>query len=188
VSEKITVEPDALQAVARLANGGMRDAQSILDQMISFCGEHIAESDVMDVYGLASASTVQGLANALAAADYPAIMSAVDALSADGRDLFRVLTDLAEYSRAALLDSIKNGGTSNLLGREMGTESLLRMQEALHDGTSSVQRGLSERVNFEIALFKAVEASRSRAIDEVIRELSAAADSLPVTEAEKKTP
>jgi DNA polymerase III subunit gamma/tau len=187
LAEKITVEPDALMAVARLANGGMRDAQSILDQMISFCGEHIAESDVMDVYGLASASTVQGLAKALAKADYPAIMSSVDALASDGRDLYRVLTDLSECSRQALIDAIKNGGTSKLLGREMGTESLLRMQEALHDGTSSVQRGLSERVNFEIALFKSVEASRSRAIDEVIRELSGIAASLPETSAEKKT-
>jgi DNA polymerase-3 subunit gamma/tau len=186
-AEKIEVEPDALTAVARLANGGMRDAQSILDQMISFCGEHIKESDVSDVYGLASASTVQGLAKALAAGDYKAIMAAVDELSNEGRDLYRVLTDLSECARQALLDAIKNGGRSGLLGRDMGTESLLRMQEALHDGTGSVQRGLSERVNFEIALFKAVEASRSRAIDEVIRELSGIAASLPESSAEKKT-
>ena len=187
-AEKIEVEPDAMTAVARLANGGMRDAQSILDQMISFCGEHIKESDVSDVYGLASASTVQSLAKALAAGDYKAIMAAVDELSNEGRDLYRVLTDLSECARQALLDAIKNGGRSSLLGRDMGTESLLRMQEALHDGTGSVQRGLSERVNFEIALFKAVESSRSRAIDEVIRELSGMAASLPEASAEKKTP
>jgi DNA polymerase-3 subunit gamma/tau len=114
-------------------------------------------------------------------------MAAVDALSEDGRDLYRVLTDIAEASRAALLDAIRHGGTSTLLGREMGTESLLRMQEALHEGTGAVQRGLSERVNFEIALFKAVESSRYRAIDEVIRELTAIAEELPETSAEKKT-
>ena len=187
ISEKIKVETEALNAIARLANGGMRDAQSILDQMISFCGEHIAESDVMDVYGLASSATVQGLAKSLASADYAAIMAATDTLSNDGRDLYRVLIDLAECARMALLDAIRGNGTSALLGREMGTESLLRMQEALHVGTSAVQRGLSERVNFEIALFKAVEASRYRAIDEVIRELTAVADSLPETSAEKKT-
>jgi len=188
LAEKITVEPEALQAIARLANGGMRDAQSILDQLISFCGEKISESDVMDVYGLASADTVRGLAKSLAAADYPAIMAAVDSLVGDGGDFFRVLSDLAGFAREALIDSIKNGGTSRLLGREMRTESILRIQEALHEGSGAVQRGLSERANFEIALFKAVEAGRSRAIDEVIRELSAVADSLPESEAEKKTP
>jgi len=187
VAEKIDVSPDALKAVARLANGGMRDAQSILDQMISFCGEKIAESDVMDVYGLASATTVQNLAKSIAAADYPAIMASVEALVGDGRDLFRVLSDLANFSREAMLDSIKNGGMSRMLGRGMRTESILRMQEALHEGGGAVRRGLSERANFEIALFKAVEAVRSRAIDEVIRELSAVADSLPESGAEKKT-
>ncbi len=188
LSERIDVEPEALKAIARLANGGMRDAQSILDQMISFCGEKVAESDVMDVYGLAGSASLRELAAALAAGDYPAIMAAVDTLSAEGRDLFRVLGDLAERARTAMLDAIANGGRSRLLGRDMGTESLLRMQEALHHGAVSVQRGLSERVSFEIALFRAVEASRVRAIDEVIRELSGIADRLPAAEAEKKTP
>ena len=187
VAEKISVAPEALFAIARLANGGMRDAQSILDQMISFCGENIAESDVMDVYGLAGTAAVQELARALACADYPAIVRSADTLSDEGRDLFRVVSDLAGATRAAVLDSIKNGGTSSLLGREMGTESLLRMQEALNEGAGAVQRGLSERVSFEIALFRAVEAGRSRAIDEVIRELSAVADAIPGGEAQKKT-
>jgi DNA polymerase III subunit gamma/tau len=188
VAEKIDVSPDALKAVARLANGGMRDAQSILDQMISFCGEKIAESDVMDVYGLASAGTVQNIAKSIAMADYPAIVAAVDSLVGDGRDLYRVLSDLTAFAREALLDSIRNGGTSSLVGRQMRTECILRIQEALHDGCGAVQRGLSQRTNFEIALFRAVEVGRSRAIDDVIRELSAVADSLPESEAEKKTP
>jgi DNA polymerase-3 subunit gamma/tau len=48
-SEGIKVEPTALDSIARLANGGMRDSQSILDQMISFCGDTIKEQDVLDV-------------------------------------------------------------------------------------------------------------------------------------------
>ncbi len=50
-AEGIEVEAEAIASIARLANGGMRDAQSILDQMISFCGSKIADSDVLDVYG-----------------------------------------------------------------------------------------------------------------------------------------
>jgi DNA polymerase-3 subunit gamma/tau len=45
----------ALACIARMADGGMRDAQSIFDQMISFCGAEIAEPDVLDVYGLVAA-------------------------------------------------------------------------------------------------------------------------------------
>ena len=52
VAEKIKVSDAALGSIARMADGGMRDAQSIFDQMISFCGAEIAEPDVLDVYGL----------------------------------------------------------------------------------------------------------------------------------------
>src|SRR6056300_1439778 len=62
--ENIEVEPPALEAIARMAMGGMRDAQSILDQMISFCGNSIADSDVLDVYGLVSDERIAGLGKA----------------------------------------------------------------------------------------------------------------------------
>ena len=52
--EKIVVDKEALNAIARMAQGGMRDAQSILDQMISFCGKTITQENVLDVYGLVS--------------------------------------------------------------------------------------------------------------------------------------
>jgi DNA polymerase-3 subunit gamma/tau len=187
VAEKIAVSPEALAAIARLACGGMRDAQSILDQMISFCGETIAESDVMDVYGLASTSSIRELAGAIASGDFPQIAKAAETLSDEGRDLYRVVSDLSAIAREALLDAIKNGGRSKLLGRDMATESLLRMQEALNAGAVAVQKGLSERVNFEVALFSAAEAAKSRAIDEVIRALSGIAEALPEGPAQKKT-
>ena len=50
--EKIKVDQEALNAIARMAQGGMRDAQSILDQMISFCGKEIKQENVLEVYGL----------------------------------------------------------------------------------------------------------------------------------------
>ena len=86
-TEAIKVESAALTSIARLANGGMRDAQSILDQMISFCGNNIKEFDVLDVYGLVSAERISELAKALAALDYASIIAAVDEFSAEGRDL-----------------------------------------------------------------------------------------------------
>ncbi len=178
-AEGIKAEREALVAVARLANGGMRDAQSILDQMISFCGESITGKDVLDVYGLASPATVQGLAKAIAAADYPGILAGVDSLVSEGLDLYRALLDIEDVVRAALLDAVANKGTSARLGEPLSVESLMRMLDALHESETAVQRGLSEKVNFELALLKAVEASRARAIDSVIREISKIAGGAP---------
>lgn len=171
-SEKIAAEKPALVSIARLANGGMRDAQSILDQMISFCGESIREQDVLDVYGLAAPTEIASLGKALAQADYPEIIATVERFSHEGRDLFRVLLDLQSLVREALLDGIAQGGKSSFLGAELSTESIMRMLDALHAGEASVQRGLSEKVNFEVVLLRAVEASRARAVDALIREIS----------------
>jgi DNA polymerase-3 subunit gamma/tau len=183
--EHIQVEPAALASIARLANGGMRDAQSILDQMISFCGSDIKEGDVLDVYGLVSDERIAKLAQALAALDYAAIIVAVDEFTAEGRDLYRILIDLEAHVRLALLDAIQNAGSTDKLGVAMSTESLMRMLDALHRGEASVQRGLSEKVNFEVVLLKAAEESRSRAIDSLIKQVAAAGGGSGVDEKKK---
>jgi DNA polymerase-3 subunit gamma/tau len=73
-AEKVKLDDAALACIARLADGGMRDAQSILDQMIAFCGGEIAEADVLDVYGLVSQAKVAELGSALAAGDHRKIV------------------------------------------------------------------------------------------------------------------
>ena len=171
-AEGIKVGAEALTAVARLANGGMRDSQSILDQMISFCGKEIAEQDVLDVYGLVSAERIKQLAGALGTLDFAAIIAAVDTFVSEGRDLYRILVDLEAEVRRALLDAIQKNGETEQLGSVLSTESLMRMLDALHEGGASVQRGLSEKVNFEVVLLKAAEESRSRAIDTVLKQLA----------------
>jgi DNA polymerase-3 subunit gamma/tau len=194
--EKIKVSDGALECIARLADGGMRDAQSILDQMISFCGAEIAEPDVLDVYGLVAAGKIAELAAALAAGDHRKIVAVVDECDAAGRDLVRLLIDLQALVRTALLDAIAQGGRSDLLGRAAGaapgangmtTEQLTRMLDGLREGEGSVKLGLAEKINFEVTLLKAVEASRSRAIDSLIKELAALAEDSPASgDGEKK--
>jgi DNA polymerase-3 subunit gamma/tau len=183
-AEKIKVTETALACIARLADGGMRDAQSIFDQMISFCGSEIAEADVLDVYGLVSADKIAALAGALAAGDHKKIVEIVDECDANGRDLVRLLADLQATVRTALLEAIAKGGSSDRLGSGVAltTEQLTRMLDALREGESSVKLGLAEKINFEVALLKAVEASRARAIDTLIKELSALADEMPATD------
>jgi DNA polymerase-3 subunit gamma/tau len=172
VDEKIKVTDAALGCIARMADGGMRDAQSIFDQMISFCGAEISEPDVLDVYGLVSADKIAALAAALAAGDHQKLVA--------GRDLVRLLVDLQALVRTALLDAIAKGGRSDALGGvAMTTEQITRMLDGLREGEGSVKLGLAEKINFEVTLLKAVEASRSRAIDSLIKELAALADESP---------
>ena len=189
-AEKIKITAEALACIARLADGGMRDAQSILDQMISFCGGEISEPDVLDVYGLVSAEKITALAAALAAGDHQKIVAIVDECDADGRDLVRLLSDLQAQVRTALLDAIAQGGKSVALGGEpMTTEQITRLLDGLREGEGAVKLGLAEKINFEVTLLKAVEASRARAIDSLIKELASLADETPAAagaDSEKK--
>ena len=183
-TEGVDVGEAALRSIARLASGGMRDAQSILDQMISFCGTTITEADVLDVYGLVGPERIAALGGAMARSDYVEIVALVEAFANEGRDLYRVLLDLEALVREVLMDAISEGGRSSRLGAELATESIMRMLEALQSSEALLQKGLSEKVNFEVALLRAVEASQARALDHLIRDLKA----LSPEESEKKKP
>ena len=168
--EEIDAAPEALRAIARLANGGMRDAQSILDQMISFCGKKIGISDVMGVYGLASQEQIASLVESMAKGDYAAVVKGVDEFASEGCDLYRTLCDMQIYVRAKMVESLKDGGV-DFGGKTLYSEQLMRMLDVLQSAQATLKNGLSEKANFEIALLKAVEQSRSRAINTLIREL-----------------
>ena len=167
-TEKVEVEDAALATISRMAMGGMRDGQSILDQMISFCGMKISQADVLEVYGLASPEQIAELARALSEANFAAILNAADTFASEGLDLYRALQDLQEFMRCGLVARVR--GESEDLG--LSSEQFARILDALRAGEESVRSGLSDKANFEVTLFRGVEAGRSRAIDSVIREIS----------------
>ncbi len=185
-ADGVTADQHALTAIARLASGGMRDSQSILDQVISFSGKKITEADVLSIYGLASVQQVTDLCHGIATCDGKKVLALCDAFHAEGRDLLRVLADLQLRVRAATLDSVRSGGVSAQLGASLATEQLVRLLECLQEGENGIRQGLSPRANFEVTLLKAIEQSRSRSIDLLIKDIAAAAAGLPREPGQKK--
>ncbi len=185
-ADGVTADRAALKAIARLAAGGMRDSQSILDQVISFSGRKVSEEDVLSIYGLASARQVEDLAKALALGDGPAALGLCDAFHEEGRDLLRVLADLQARVRFATLDSVRKGGSSVLLGGPLPTEQLVRLLECLQQGEQGIRHGLSPRANFEVTMLQAIESARARPIDALIKDIAAAAAGLPREPGQKK--
>ena len=166
-AEDIKAETEAIEAISRMAMGGMRDAQSILDQMISFCGKTITQNDVLNVYGLASKEKIESLAGFVSEAVYEKIIEVSDEFSEQGIDFYRALLDLSEVFRELLLESLRDDTKQN-----PSPEQCVRVLDALREGEDLVKMGLSEKTNFEVTLFRAVEAGRSRSIDQVIRRIS----------------
>ena len=106
-AEQIEADESALNAIARMAMGGMRDAQSILDQLISFCGKKIGQQDVLEVYGLASSEGIENLLSAIVRGDYDQILSATDQFSEEGIDFYRALIDLSDRIRQAMIEALR---------------------------------------------------------------------------------
>lgn len=186
-TENITADPQALHTIARLANGGMRDAQTILDQVISFCGKTITPEDVASIYGLPTPGDITTLGRAMAAGDYPQVIATTDQLHQQGRDLHRTHQHLQAHIRDALLDAIRNNGQSGHLGGPpLHTEQILRMLETLQAGEHLIRYGLAQHTNFQVTLLKAVEQSKTHAIDTLIKELNRLANQLPQEPGQKK--
>ena len=184
-ADGVKAERAALVAIARLAHGGMRDSQSILDQVISFSGKNVTEKDVLDIYGLASVQQVADLAKALAACDAPAALALADRFHEEGRDLLRILADVQASVRSAVLDAVKSGGRTRVLGAELSSDQLVRMLDTLQSAEGPIRHGLSPRAAFEVALLKAADQTRQRSIDGLIKDLTAA-NGLPREPGQKK--
>ncbi len=102
-AESAEAEPAALALVARLADGGMRDAESLLDQVLAFTGDRITLAAVRDAVGLADESTVAALIDAYEAGDVGAGLDALDLAVAAGRDLAQLATQAEAEARRRLL-------------------------------------------------------------------------------------
>lgn len=166
-AENISTEPDALAAIARLAAGGMRDAQSILDQMIAFCTGKITEADVTEVYGLVPAAALKVLFEAMVQVEYQQILKMAHVWQSENKDLVRILIDVQSIIKETLVRKISNA----TLDVGISIEGLMRMLEVLHDGELLIQKGFSDKVSLDITLLKAAEYGRSRSIDTLIQSL-----------------
>ena len=102
-AEGRSVDPAAVELIARLAAGGMRDAESILDQLLSTTSATVSEADVRELLGLADAAAVDGFIDALLAGDAGAGIAILDRLEERGRDPRALLDQVVEAVRARLV-------------------------------------------------------------------------------------
>ncbi len=98
-----TATPEAVNLIARLAAGGMRDAESMLDQLLSSSADELDEARVRDLLGLADVETVRGFVDAMVAEDARAGMRLLDGLEERGRDLRGFLDQVIEALRAGII-------------------------------------------------------------------------------------
>jgi DNA polymerase-3 subunit gamma/tau len=101
-------DPAAIHLIARLAAGGMRDAESMLDQLLSAAPDRIDESHVRDLLGLADAEVVESFIDHLVRGDGAAGVALLDSLEERGRDIRALLDQAVEAIRAELIAGLSD--------------------------------------------------------------------------------
>ncbi len=105
VAEGADAEPEALAVIARLADGGMRDAESLLDQVLAFAGTRVTAAAVREAVGLADDATIAALLDAYEAMDAPGGIGRIEELADAGRDMAQVAAQAEVEARGRLLAS-----------------------------------------------------------------------------------
>jgi DNA polymerase-3 subunit gamma/tau len=181
--EKITLEPAAAHAIARGAEGGLRDAESMLDQLVAFCGEKISENDVLNVFGFTSEQTVVDLTGRILRTETPGAIDLLHQQSEAGKDMMRLISDLIAYLRDLLVfkakpDALKEDveadvQTSLAAHAELvTTDRLLELVDQFAAAEGRMKWVPNKKLHFEVAIIKAIQSLGQATLDEVIERLN----------------
>ncbi len=181
--ENITLEPAAAHSIARGAEGGLRDAESMLDQLVAFCGEKISESDVLDVFGFTSEQTVVDLTGRILRSETPEAIDLLNQQSENGKDMMRLMADLIAYLRDLLVLKAKPDALNEdidldmreSLGKQAELISIDRLLELIDQFAVAEGRmkwAPNKKMHFEVAIIKGIQSLGQATLDEVIEKLS----------------
>ncbi len=181
--EKITLEPAAAHAIARGAEGGMRDAESMLDQLVAFCGEKISESDVLNIFGFTAEQTVVDLTGRILRGETPAALELLYEQCESGKDMMRLMSDLIVYLRDLLVFKAKPDVLDEDIDPDLKkslaahaelieTDRLLDLIDQLAAAEGRMKWAPNKKLHFEVAIIRAIQSLGQATLDEVIERLS----------------
>jgi DNA polymerase-3 subunit gamma/tau len=183
-SESVEVSDDALLAIARGAEGGMRDAESALDQLISFKGNKIVEDDVLSVFGLVAQKTLDELAEKILTGDVKSLLRLVAELDRAGKDLQRLVLELMEHFRNLIVCLHVEDVKEHMDLTDSQIESLrkqskladsarvLRVTGILGETEERMKKALSRRTLLEMALIRSARAVKVVSLEEMLAKIN----------------
>lgn len=164
--ESITLSVAAAQAIARGAEGGLRDAESMLDQMVAFCGSVISADDVLEVFGFTAQETVSALVERLFARDAENLLRIVTEQSEAGKDLSRLTTDVIAHLRDVLVSQARGAEG------EVPQEKILDLIEHFGEAETRMKWVADKKLQLDVALIKALHLLDEASLTDVIAKLT----------------
>ncbi|HSP45793.1 MAG TPA: DNA polymerase III subunit gamma/tau [Chthoniobacterales bacterium] len=185
--EKIILDPSAAHAIAKGADGGLRDAESMLDQLVAFCGERITEADVLNVFGFTSEQTVAQFTDKILRGETPEALELLHTEAENGKDMMKLMSDLISYLRDLLIGKVKPEALAEDLNPELQksleaqaamieTDRLLELIDQFAAAEGRMKWAPNKRLHFEVAVIKAIQTLNQVTLNEVIENLAALRD------------
>ncbi len=181
--ESLRVEPDALAVIVRAAEGSLRDALSILEQAVAYCGDDIAAAEVRELLGVVSAEVFDELMEAISERSHERVLRLVDGLVGEGHNLQHFCREALRHLRNLLV--LRISGASSELAEATGPErerlaavaqrfteeDLLRFFQILLRTEGELRYAPQPRLHLELGLLKMVEAERLASLEQLLAEL-----------------
>ncbi|QIF02199.1 DNA polymerase III subunit gamma/tau [Roseimicrobium sp. ORNL1] len=177
--ENVKLSEKAAYAIAKGAEGGMRDAQSMLDQLVAFCGESIGEQDVLDIFGFTQGETVANLALRVLERDTVGALQELHTQAEGGKDLARLLGDLIQHLRTVLVHQVDPAAAEEDLSPEVAAmtraqaamvdaDRLLRVMDELAEVDARMRWAGNKLLHLELGLIQAVQTLGEVTLSDVI--------------------
>jgi len=154
-AEGVKADGQALELIAEHAEGGMRDAVSLLEQVLAHSQERVTEGDVRAILGLIDEEEIIRIARAVKERDTAGALHILNDISLNGKDLFQFGRSLVQYYRNLLLTTLsRENNPDQEQAKELKPGDLVRIIEAFANATNEVKKSLQGSLPLELAFIK----------------------------------
>src|SRR6266849_749101 len=181
--ENLKLEAGALAVIARMAEGSLRDALSLLEQARAYCGDNIPDKDVRELLGVVPEDALNDLVGAIAEGSADRALGLVHSFQKDGRNLQHFCREAIRHVRNLLIARVC-GADSDLIAAtqdqrpalakaaaQFSEEDLTRFFQILLQTDDDLRRKPDPRIHLEMGLLRLINASRLAPLEELLAEL-----------------
>lgn len=180
----IAIDPHNLEEIAKNGNGSMRDAQSLLDQVIAFCGKEIDPDAVESVLGIVGNNALTAFMDCVIARDAAGLLEQIASVTEHGKDLGYFCRDLMEYLRNLMLIKVAGNAKALLTGQAAymdtlkkqadlcETDALQQMFQVLSKAEMDMKRSSQPQIVFEMAVLRLTDVRPLQEIDALIDQIN----------------
>ena len=187
-AENVRISKEAIDVIAQAADGGMRDAQSLLDQLISFFGgdeSGITEKQALDLFGITAPGEMEALLNSITHNDRAAVIRDIHDFADQGKNLETLFEEITSWLRGILLSRILGDSTASVLDETpekieafrriadtIAPASVQRLLESISGAGYLLRDAINKQVFLESILLKAMRIAHAPQIGELIARLN----------------